>query len=437
MRVWESEMKDTKKNSKKMAGRRKSWVIGACREARQVDTRRLAGITVMVIGVSVIMTFAVPAPAAEWTVQPSVSVAVGRDNNPTLSPGVDKSVSSTQIAPRIQIEGATETSGLKLDLAANATKYSGADVEDTDEQRLTVSSFNQATERARLGLDAELRREILYQHVGLDSGTGDLHNTDVGLAQTKVRRNGLMASPSWSYALSELSSIGLAYRADNVKFTNAVGTDLVNYKQDDFSAEYRYKIGVQDDLNVRVSNSRFRPDGGENEADTSRLLVGWTRAFTETANGRVFFGPARTTEKSVAGEETSSGFAAEVGASQRSELTTLDAVVSRDVQPSGAGRSVESAQLRLYYGRKLSPQAELVARAQIFRNKVLEGADPAVDRRYIELVPEFRWQLAPDWYVSAAYVFRRQKFDAEPDTAESKAIFIGVAYAWRRFGASR
>lgn len=430
-------MVDMKKNCNQLAGQRKVGVRGACREARQVGTRRSAGIAVKIVGSLAAMACPVFVWAAEWTLQPSVAVAVGRDDNPTLSPGVSRSVNSTHIAPQLRVDGTTETSEIKLNLAANATKYSDEGIDDTQEQSLTLSSFNRATERSRVGLDAELRREILYDYVAQESGTGDLRNVDVGLVRTEVRRDGLVASPSWNYALSELSSVRLKYRADDVGYTNTVSNNLVDYKQQDISVEYIGRVTIQDNLSLLVATSAYRPDVGGHESDTSRLFVGWSRAFSETANGRLFFGPSRTTEKSAAGEETSSGFAVEVGATQRSELTTLDTVVSRDIQPSGAGRSVESTQLRLNYGLKLSPHTELVMRARTFRNEVLEGSDPAVDRRYTELAPEFRWQLAPEWFVSAAYIFRKQKFDAEPNSAESKAVFIALAFVSRRLGASR
>ena len=122
---------------------------------------------------------------------------------------------------------------------------------------------------------------------------------------------------------------------------------------------------------------------------------------------------------------------------QRSELTTLDSVISRDVQPSGVGQSVISDQFRMYLNRKVAPLLDLTITAKVFRNKVLKGSDPNVDRRFYQLIPGLSWHWRPAWVVSAEYDYTRQKFDADPKSAESNALYAIVTYAWPRHVASR
>ncbi len=76
-------------------------------------------------------------------------------------------------------------------------------------------------------------------------------------------------------------------------------------------------------------------------------------------------------------------------------------------------------------------------RASIFRNKVLEGSDPDIDRRYYELIPGLSWQWRPEWAFSVEYRYREQKFDTNPETAKSKALFGGLRYSWGRQVTSR
>jgi hypothetical protein len=400
------------------------------RAAQQPDRRR-TGAAFAVLGS---LTASLPAPvfAAEWSVRPSIGVAVGSNNNPTLTAGVDQDSTSTSYGVLLLIEGGTELSRLKLDAGSYWTKYAEDEFEDTDGRHATLNASHQATERSSLDLNVDVRREILYESAQRE-GTGDLRNVDVGLVQAKVRRDGAVASPSWSYATSERGSVGLSMRTDNVEYTNAAGTDLVDYRQMDGGLAYSYRIGVQDQLSLSVGASGYRPDTGGNESDTMRVLGGWSREFSETLDGRISFGRSWTTEQTAAGDAESSGAVVEIGANQRSELSTLEAIISRDVQPSGGGRSVESTQLRLHYARKLSTTTEFVIGASTFRNKVLEGSDPEVDRRYSEIVPEFRWQLTPAWSLGASYSFRKQKFDVDSDSAESTAVFVGMTYAPQRF----
>jgi hypothetical protein len=87
--------------------------------------------------------------------------------------------------------------------------------------------------------------------------------------------------------------------------------------------------------------------------------------------------------------------------------------------------------------RKISPMVNFNIRANVFRNKVLEGSDPNVDRRYYELIPGLSWQWRPEWAFGLEYQYRKQKFDAAPETAKSNAFFAYVNYSWPKQVTSR
>lgn len=375
--------------------------------------------------------------AAEWTAEPSITVAAGVDDNATLTTAKHDSVSVWYVAPRAKFSRATETSNLNLDVYAIGTKYSGDQVNDTNEQVLALSSTSQATERSRWGIGAELRRDFLFEPSSTGPGTGGLQDTDVGLTEVKVRRRATTFQPSWQYALSERSSLQFRYRLWDVEFEDVAGTDLVDYRDHSLEATYTRVLTPKDALNIAAGASAYRPDEETGDADTVRLRAGVARAFTETLRGMFLVGASKTTENTSAGDKDASGWVFEAGLEQQSELTTLNGVISRDIQPSGAGRAVRSDQLRLSLDRKLSPKTELRLRANMFRNEVVEGAAPEVDRRYVEVIPEFLWQWAPQWFTGLGYVYRREKFDANPESAESNAVYLSVAYEWQRFALSR
>ena len=385
----------------------------------------------VVFGVSIAM-FSMTTLAAQWTLQSSVGVGVGRNDNPRLATGETESVTNAQVTPRLGLTGATERSSLDLDIAILAKRYSGTDAEDTHRDTVVLSSFFDTTERSKVALDANLRRDYLFESVTDEAGTGDLDDTDVGLSRAKVRRDVRTMVPSLTYALSELSNVTLRYRQTDVDFTGPVGTELRNYAHHDLSASYTRRLNVQNTLNVVVGTFAYRPESAGRESDTDRILVGWTRAFSETARGRIQVGPTRTTERTTAGELEASGFAVELGGTEISELTTLSAVASRAVRASGGGQSVESDQIRLNLRRNLSALSDLGVRVRAFRNEVLEGTNPGLNRTYIEVAPEYRWQVAQGWRVTTSYAYRRQKSDAETESADSNAVFVGLEYGAER-----
>jgi len=125
--------------------------------------------------------------AAEWSVRPAISAAVGRDNNPLLLVGAHESSNVTALTPSMRIEGRTERSSIDVRLLLNYENYSSDQVENSDRQILTFNSFSQTSERNRFGLNGEFRRDDLRQTV--NGGTTASGDSDVGLVQTKVTRD--------------------------------------------------------------------------------------------------------------------------------------------------------------------------------------------------------------------------------------------------------
>jgi hypothetical protein len=375
--------------------------------------------------------------AAQWSFEPTIGLASSRDDNPTLTTSAHESATAVSIYPRMKWGRTTETSAVNIDAQVSATEYSGDQVPDTDSQALTLNSYVQSTERTKWGLDSEYRRDILFESTQTTSGIGNLRNTDVGLATQKVRRESLFAQPSWAYALTERSSLGIRYVINNVSFENIAGTGLEDYKDQHLQATYSYRITQRDDLSFSIGHSTYRPDVSDTKSDSNSFLVGISHAYSETTQGRFMVGVGKTSEKTPTVTEDTSNYVLEAGLTQRSELATVDAVIIRDVQPSGVGRSVLSNQFRMNLSRKISPMVNLNIWANVFENKVLEGSDPNIDRRYYELVPGLSWQWKPEWSFGFVYQYRKQKVDADPEAAESKAIIANVNYAWPRQVTSR
>jgi len=369
---------------------------------------------------------------AEWSVQPAVSAAVGHDSNPLLAIGAHESSSVASITPSMRIRGKTERSGIDVGLALNYRYYSSDQVEDSDRQILSFNSFSQTSERTKLGLSGEFRRDDLRQitdsAVDVDGG----RDSDVGLIQTDVTRNWRTLRPSWTRSVSERSSVQLSYEFTDVGFDNAAGTGLVDYTDQNLALTYSRNINPRDSFNVTASDSRFRASAVDNSTDTSRLLFGIARAFSETSNGSLAVGASKTRATVGNNVDRSSGFVLEANAREVSDTMELDGTISHDVSPSGIGQSIQSDQLRVRLVRGLTPKLGFSLRATILKNKVLEGSDPNVDRRYYEIEPALDYQWMPQWFFRAAYAYRYQKFDVDPASATGSAVYVGVAYNWRR-----
>ncbi len=386
-----------------------------------------------------IMSFSHTLPAAEWSLQPSLSLKAEYNDNIRLTTGPHDSVTGRTVSPQINFGRATETSQVNLRMLLNFTSYSGDEVNDLDEQILVLSSRFRTTERTTWRLDGRYRRDNLFRTIDIDSEeeTGEGDDTDIGLVDVKVRRNRLTLRPSWTHQLTERSSLRLGYRLTDVSYSEAAGTGLVDYERHLVESIFSHKITVKDDFTVTGSVSRYRAPDTDTETDNTQILVGIRHAFSETAQGRLSAGFRETVETRGTADDRSSGVVWEAGLRQRSELTTLDGVFRRSVSPSGAGSSVESNQLRVKLRRKVSPKLSFLLRAKFFRNKALEGSTTGVNRRYYVIEPGLRWRWTREWFIYGSYRYRRQKYDDQAEAAKSNAVLLGVAYRWPKLGVSR
>ena len=394
---------------------------------KEVETRQKC-----VVGGVLLLCAPIALQAADWSFEPAASVASGYESNPALTTDPHDSASSVTIFPRGNLRRKTETSEANIGLLAKATYYSSSEYEDTLEGQLSFLSVVQSTERAKLGLNGIWRHDSLFEAAAIDPATSNIQDVDIGLVTKKVRRDWRELQPSVAYATTERSAVTLRYRLTDVKFDNAVGTDLVDYQQHYVSGTYSYNLTAVSDLLVVVDGSQFRPAAGT-ESDTLGLSAGISHKFSPTLSSSIVAGVGRTTETLTNGGNVDSDtFRLQGQAKQQSELSTLDAVISRDVQPSGIGRSVSTDQMRAYWDRQLSQFGALVVRLTVFRNKALEGSDPSLDRRYAEAEVGLRWILARPWAVHVAYQYRYQKYDLGLDDATSNGVFVALQWVMPR-----
>lgn len=367
--------------------------------------------------------------AAEWVFQPSIDLASFYDDNVELATGPHTSSSGYILAPRFNLKRNTETSKLDLDAYSAFTSYQRGTIEDRSETVASLRSRNQMSERATVGIDGEFRRDTLFEQLNQGRGVGDLRDVDLGLStSTRVRRSYAAANPYFDWLLTERSSMRIGYRLTDVGFRNAEGTGLVEYKEHIASGTYTRQLTEQTSASLTANAIRYRPEVGANESDTAQLLVGINRTFSETLRGSFAIGGSETEQTEAGVNAKTSGVVVRAELEQKSEISQLDTVFSRDIAPSSIGQSLQSDQFRIRWLRKTSPFIDFVLEGQVIRNKVIEGSNPAVDRRYAEVGPGLRWHWLEHWAISAGYRYRRQKYDVDSNSADSNAVFLGVTY---------
>jgi hypothetical protein len=146
----------------------------------------------------------------------------------------------------------------------------------------------------------------------------------------------------------------------------------------------------------------------------------------------LYVGGAKATEETGTEEYDVTGYVFRAGFSQRTELTRLELVLSRDAHPSGGGHLVASDQVRMDLNHRVAERSEIWLRAWVFRDSVLQGEDPTIDRTYAEIEPGWNWNWTPELAVLASYRYRWQRYEVDSSAASSSAVFAGISHTWRK-----
>lgn len=372
------------------------------------------------------------AHAAEWSLTPAAGLGIFYDTNPALTTSEHESSSGVYANAVLGAQYATERSQANLGAAWYGARYREEAYEDSDEGVFELRSFTRATERQTLGLDGEYRRSSLYeQRAQTEPGTGDIRDTDVGLA--RVTRDYWWAEPRWGIQLTERNALDVRYRRTEARYDEI----LDDYDEDVAAVALAHALNPRDDIRFGVRGSTYRSPSADTRSTTGTVFVGFGRAFTATSRMELYVGGARATEETGTEKYDVTGYVFRAGLTQRTELTRVEVVLSRDAHPSGGGRLVASDQVRMDLHHQIAERAEVWLRALVFRDSVLQGEDPTLDRTYAEIEPGWSWRWTPELALIASYRYRRQKYDVDDTAATSNTVFAGVGYSWPKYSVSR
>ncbi|MFQ6023141.1 MAG: outer membrane beta-barrel protein [Acidiferrobacterales bacterium] len=373
--------------------------------------------------------------AAGWSFEPAIETGAEYDTNVRLTTGPHDSVWGATIAPELILNKETERTRVDLGLLLVSTQYSGDEVDDIDDQVLTVGTRQQITERASWGFDGSFIRDTLLRGVDtfgapIDIPDVDLEDTDVALVQQRVRRERLRLRPLWTYALTPRTSGLLEYRFVDASFSDIGTTDLVDYDRNRILYTLSTRLTGAKSVNFVADVSRYRAPDANTETDNVSLLGGMGYAFSETLRGEFLVGVRETSFEPESPVDDTSGVVYRASLEKRSEVTALTMILRRDIDPTGVGESVETDELIILLRRELSPRLTFRFRADLFENKSLQVAN--VDRKYYEVEPLLRWQWTRSRFLQGAYRYRRNRRDIDQESADSNSVFFSVVFVGLR-----
>lgn len=363
------------------------------------------------------------ASTVEW--HPSVGLSALYDDNQRLS------------ANPIEVYGRTVALGLmagdlgeqvdwRARIDADTTRYSGEALPDDSTQSVLFGT-------ERRGERSVFRGRVSYRRdtttvSGTDPIGADLGDTDPGLVAERVRRQRLIASPSWRWQTSELSRVGAEYRGTLTDYRTDGVSGLEDYLQHSVRLNSDRQLNELNSLGAALGWSRYETQGSDRRFDNYGLELTWERTYAEHARFMIAAGVRNTEASSAGSDDKDTGLTMRATWIKQAAAYRLQALAERDVSPSGAGGLLETDQVYVDVRKNLSEAVVVSGRLRAFETRrVIDVIQD--ERRYMTVEPRIEYRGGMSWSLGLFYRYRaKERTNDGEGVIDGNAVFAEFRY---------
>lgn len=422
--------------------------------------------------------------AAEWSVEPSVSLREEYNDNIRFTTSPHSGVWQTSLSPSVKLSSKTEVSEISGLAQINFNRFAGDQGLNQNDQLYSLITSLQS-ERNTWAMNAAYKQD----------STSESERIATGVVQVRTQRSATSLNPSWTRTLTERSLFRLDYSYQDVKYAEHISLNDYTYQQVGGTLQYQLSERDQVSLSANYSITDYSPTtnqyppfiaisffgvpvnipfGGTDtvvykstmrglqasaahqfsETLRGNMLLGWRRIgtdITHTCNGQLgtFF--------SITNRISCSGFAVDpmVTFNQKTEgdgysfsanlektfdTAKVSGFASRETNPSGSGL-VETDKFGVSLNKSLTENLTGAVDAVSYHTKYISLTYPS--SRYYTFEPKLNWRFTEWWTLDAGYRYARY----EPDSAAnattaanaitSNAVYLNLTYNWPKMAISR
>jgi len=349
------------------------------------------------------------------------------------------------LTPSLTLSRSSEVSQTSASARLNFNRYAGESGLDRNDQYFALSS-NLKTERNIWAGNASYTRDSTL--------TSELNQT--GIVQSRTQRNLLTLAPTWTRMLSERNSLKLGYEYDQASYDGS-SVGLINYSNQSAQASWLYQLSGSDLLNMTASYSRFQTADGNYKANTIGVQAGLTYSFSETLKGSILAGVSRTQSninsparivviipgvfyilvppQTISTTDVVPVLSASL--EKQFETTTINASVSRELNPTGNGSLAETDRFGLGASHKFSETLSGSVNGAAYRSRYIGNAVTSANSRYYELALNLNWRMSEQWVLDSGYRYARVEYQASSLVPVSNMVYASVRYDWPKISVSR
>ena len=379
--------------------------------------------------------------AAEWAARPSIRTGLEYNDNPQLTIQPHDSVHGYTIAPKLDLSVNSEIWQIMGSMEASRKRYPGNDNLNRDDQVYGLTT-SYRTERSTWRLEGSRSESSTIAEEQI--------TPDTGLVEVPRKYDSHNVSPSWTWAMTELTQLQLAYSLGAVSYVNGQSIGLYDYSTRTVSAQLTNHFDFKDQVFISAGYSIFNVPATSFESKSAVFQGGVTRSFSKTMRGSLsagsrktsneqnavvctlYFGPSciQTGEATQSSRQTSSVFNASL--EKKFETARLDLNASRAFNPSGSGVEVVTDSQSVMLSKSFTAllTGNLAANNYNFSPQPDNGSD--IKRHYYSFSSGLSWAWTRELDVSCRYKYGHIKRAAEDQDTSSNAIYLTLGYRWHK-----
>ncbi len=366
-------------------------------------------------------SFVVSARAAEYTLEPSVTVQETYDDNVFLKETDDL---EHRASPALSLEARTEKAELKARAAWDISKYERHDELDSVDQRF--------------GLSANLKPSELRQY-GFSGGYVDDYTfvstlEESGLLAERSKRKQFTVDPYATFTLDNRNSLRVSYSFTDTQYEletyndSRVNGGNVTWYHDLMNERTRLIFSAG------ASQSEFERTDTDVTQSTYRGLVGLDHRFTENLKLEVMVGPRYTESEfprgGVTADDNDTGFVVDCTMDWRlEERLTFSVNVNRDIAQSIYGENITRDRARVSFMYRLTERLRGNLSTAYYRSET-DGFVRSEKRQTFSARPSMTYRITEYLDLRAGYAYTRTENRLTDYSQERNRVYVQLAIDW-------
>lgn len=264
--------------------------------------------------------------------------------------------------------------------------------------------------------------------------TPDIGNTTptTGRVQTGTTRNWLILDPTFTHLITPLKSIGVAAEYQRLTFSPEDTTGHIPFNYYLGRAFYSWTQNARTDYTVSAFGSRYVAgtidSRSTSEGVNGTMKYNWTQTLHSELSGTYERSKFEETSPNTF-NQTSNSWAAEASTIYTGPIASYRVSIGRSIVPSAAGGLYATDQLRGQYDSDFTERLHFTGAVRYFRDRTIAGFRGNDTRDYLTSYVNLKWMMTRTVFLAGSYSYTRQKYRADPASADANRVSFTVGYA--------